>query len=84
MGERPVLGLIVGNRGGFPQTPVAEGTDLLDRIEALGIDVVTLTRRHALGGGGDAEEAAPGCSGAGGRITVLISLPNLATSKVAD
>ena len=91
MSERPVLGLIVGNRGGFPQTPVAEGRRaLLDRLEAMGIDVVALddgaTHLGAVETWQDAQACARLFREHAARIDgVLISLPNFGDEQgVAD
>ncbi len=41
MAERPVLGVMVGNRAGFPDALVGEGREvLLRRLEEMGIDAV--------------------------------------------
>ena len=82
MGERPVLGLILGNRGGFPQGIVGEGrTTVLDRLESLGIDVVALdvgaTKMGAVETWSEAQACAQLFRANAERIDgILVSLPN--------
>ena len=91
MGERPVLGLIVGNRGGFPQAIVGEGrTTLLDRLEGLGIDVVALDAATSKMGAVETWAEAQACAqlfrANADRIDgILVSLPNFGDEQgVAD
>jgi len=91
MGERPVLGLIVGNRGGFPQAPVAEGRRLLlDRLEGMGIDVVVLEEGTSHLGAVETWQDAQACARLfREQVTridgILISLPNFGDEQgVAD
>ncbi|MGZ8757434.1 L-fucose/L-arabinose isomerase family protein [Aeromicrobium sp.] len=91
MDKRPVLGLIVGNRGGFPQPPVADGRrTLLNRLEGMGIDVIALdetaTRLGAVETWQDAQACARLFRDRAAEIDgVLISLPNFADEQgIAD
>jgi L-fucose isomerase-like protein len=91
MAERPVLGLIIGNRAGFPDGLVVEGRAvLLRRLEEIGVDVVTpdesLTRLGAVDNWEDAQKCAHFFRAESDRIDgILVSLPNFGDEKaVAD
>lgn len=91
MAQRPVLGLIVGNRSGFPARLVVEGRAvLLRRLEELGIDVVapdeSLTRLGAVETWDEAQRCARLFRAESERIDgILVSLPNFGDEKgIAD
>jgi L-fucose isomerase-like protein len=91
MAERTVLGLIIGNRAGFPDVLVGEGrAALLRRLDELGIDVVTpdesVTRLGAVDNWEDAQKCARLFRAQAERIDgLLVSLPNFGDEKaVAD
>jgi L-fucose isomerase-like protein len=91
MAQRPVLGLIVGNRSGFPAGLVVEGRAvLLRRLEELGIDVVvpdeSVTRLGAVETWDEAQRCARLFRAEADRIDgILVSLPNFGDEKgIAD
>jgi L-fucose isomerase-like protein len=91
MAERPVLGLIVGNRAGFPDILVVEGrAALLRYLDDLGVDVVTpdesLTPLGAVESWDDAQRCARLFRSEADRIDgILVSLPNFGDEKgIAD
>jgi L-fucose isomerase-like protein len=87
MAERPVLGLMVGNRAGFPDVLVVEGrAALLRRLDELGVDVVapdeSLTRLGAVETWEDARRCASLFRAEAERIDgILVSLPNFGDEK---
>ena len=82
MAERPVLGVMVGNRAGFPDALVGEGREvLLRRLDEMGIDAVVpntaLTRLGAVETWEDAQKCAQLFRSRADEIDgIIVTLPN--------
>lgn len=85
----PVLGLIVGSRGFFPDTLVEEGRRrMLAVLEGAGIKVVTLSAEETKCGAVETREDAEKCarlfrSHAGDLDGIIVSLPNFGDERAA-
>src|ERR1700720_3728101 len=89
--SRMTMGLIVGNRGFFPDHLAKSGREeMLQVLESTGIDVVALTQEQSKHGAVETHEEAKRCAAmfraAGDRIDgVIVSLPNFGDERaIAD
>ena len=89
--SRMTMGLIVGNRGFFPDHLAKSGREeMLQVLESTGIDVVALTQEQSKHGAVETHEEAKRCAAlfraAGERIDgVIVTLPNFGDERaIAD
>lgn len=88
-GRTPVLGLLVGNRGFFPDALVAEGRRrILSVLEGAGVKVVALSTEDTKYGAVETREDAEKCARlfrahAGDLDGIIVSLPNFGDERAA-
>jgi len=88
-GRAPVVGLLVGNRGFFPDALVAEGRRrILSVLEGAGVKVVALSTEDTKYGAVETREDAEKCARlfrahAGDLDGIIVSLPNFGDERAA-